>query len=173
MELSLTVNKNPQIAFPDQDTIFAEPGFILEAGSGYESYLWNTNETTDAIQINIEGLYSVYVTSTESCKSTDSVTVLWGGEPFYLPNAFTPKGDGLNDEFKPVQRYDFVKTYHLSIYNRWGEMIFEIGDIEQGWDGKHKGSIAPQGTYVYRIVYTAYSTGNETQVKTGSVTLVK
>ncbi len=172
-ELHLTVNETPQIAFADYDTLFAESGFILEAGSGFESYLWNTGDTTDAIQVSNEGLYSVFVTSTESCKSTDSVTVLWGGEPFYLPNAFTPNGDGLNDEFKPVQRYDFVKTYHLSIYNRWGEMIFETGDIEKGWDGTYKGQLVQQGTYVYRIVYTAHSTGNETQVKTKHLTLVR
>ncbi len=172
-ELNLVVYENPQIAFPDQDTIFAQPGFVLEAGSGYASYLWNTGDTADAIQVNNEGLYSVLVTSTESCRSSDSVMVLWGGEPFWLPNAFTPNGDGLNDEFKPVQRYDLVKTYRLFIYNRWGQLIFEASDINTGWDGTFKGQPAEQGTYVYKIVYTASSTGNEPQSIAGNVTLVR
>ena len=99
--------------------------------------------------------------------------VLWGGQSFYLPNAFTPNGDGLNDEFKPVQRYDFVKTYHLYIYNRWGQLLFETSDINTGWDGNFKGEPVQQGTYVYKIVYTAYSTGSEPQTTAGNVTLVR
>lgn len=172
-EVNLIVVPKPVIAFQDHDTLFVEPDFILEAGIGYESYLWNTGDTTEAIYIDTEGLYSVYVISTENCKSSDSVTVLFGGEPFFMPNAFSPNRDGLNDEFKPVQRYDYVNSYHLFVYSRWGELIFETSDIEQGWDGNHKGKTAPLGTYVYRIVYTAHSTGTETQVKTGHFSLVK
>jgi len=99
--------------------------------------------------------------------------VLWGGEPFYLPNAFTPNGDGLNDEFKPVQRYDLVKRYHLYIYNRWGQFIFETSDINTGWDGTYKGKPAEQGAYVYKIVYTAASTGTAPQSVEGSVMVVR
>lgn len=172
-ELNLIVHESPQIAFAGTDTIFARPGFLLEAGSGYASYLWNTGDTADAIQVNDEGQYWVTVTSKESCQSADTVMVLWGGQPFYLPNAFTPDGDGLNDEFKPVQRYDLVKTYHLYIYNRWGQLIFETSDINTGWDGTYKGNPAEQGTYVYKIVYTSPSTGNEPQSVAGSVMLVR
>jgi len=172
-QVTVTIHDNPQIGFPPADTIFAQPGFILEAGSGYENYLWNTGDTTSAIQIDIEGLYSVLITSNQSCKSTDSVTILWGQSSFYLPNAFTPNGDGLNDEFKPVQRYDYVNTFHMSIFNRWGAMIFETSDINLGWDGTHKGNPAYQGTYVYKIVYTAWPNKEEQQVETGVVTLVR
>ncbi|NOX86730.1 MAG: T9SS type B sorting domain-containing protein [Chlorobi bacterium] len=147
-ELNLIVHESPQIAFSGMDTLFAQPGFVLEAGSGYQSYLWNTGDTTDAIQVDSEGQYWVTVTSTESCRSADTVMVFWGGQPFYLPNAFTPNGDGLNDEFKPVQRYDLVRTYHLYVYNRWGQLIFETSDINTGWDGTYKGNPAEQGRYL-------------------------
>jgi len=172
-ELNLTVYESPQIAFAGIDTLFAQPGFVLEAGSGYAGYLWNTGDTTDAITVNNEGQYWVTVTSEKSCQAADTVMVLWGGEPFYLPNAFTPNGDGLNDEFKPVQRYDLVKTYHLYIYNRWGQLIFDSPDINTGWDGTYKGQPVEQGTYVYKIVYTASSTGNEPQSVAGNVTLLR
>ncbi|OYT13009.1 MAG: hypothetical protein B6I19_07330, partial [Bacteroidetes bacterium 4572_114] len=85
----------------------------------------------------------------------------------------TPNGDGLNDEFKPVQRYDLVRTYHLYIYNRWGQLIFETSDINRGWDGTYKNQPAAQGTYIYKIVYTSPSTGNEPQSVAGSVMLVR
>ena len=172
-EINLIVNKNPQVAFAGQDTIFAQPGFVLKAGSGYPGYLWNTGDTTDAITVNDEGQYWVTVTSTESCQSADTVMVLWSGQSFYLPNAFTPNGDGLNDEFKPVQRYDLVKTYRLFIYNRWGQLIFETADINRGWDGTFKGKPVEQGTYVYKIVYTASSTGNKPQSVAGNVMVVR
>jgi len=172
-ELNLIVYESPKIAFAETDTLFAQPGFVLEAGSGYANYLWNTGDTTDAITVNDEGQYWVTVTSAESCQAKDTVMVFWGGQPFYLPNAFTPNGDGLNDEFKPVQRYDFVKTYHLYIYNRWGQLIFETSDINTGWDGTYKVKPAPQGTYVYKIVYTASSTGNEPQSVAGNVMVVR
>jgi len=172
-ELNLTVYESPKIAFAGLDTLFAQPGFLMEAGSGYANYLWNTGDTTDAITVNDEGQYWVTVTSTESCQAADTVMVFWGGQPFYLPNAFTPNGDGLNDEFKPVQRYDFVKTYRLSIYNRWGQLIFETSDINTGWDGTYQGKPVEQGTYVYKIVYTASSTGTEPQSVAGNVMVVR
>lgn len=171
--LEIIVDENPLVAFADYDTIFGEPGFVLDAGGDYNYYFWNTGERTSEIIINTEGLITVEIGTTEMCFAKDSVTVLWGGEPFWLPNAFSPNGDGLNDEFKPVERYDYVQSYRLSIYNRWGEMIFETNNISQGWDGTFKGRPAPGGTYIYKIVYKAYSTGEETQTRKGQVTLVR
>jgi len=173
MDVSVIVNPNPIITFPEEDTIYVEPNFILETGSNDQTYLWSIGDTTNNIQITEEGLYSVIVTSTENCTATDSVTILFSGEPFFMPNAFSPNDDGLNDEFRPVRRYDYIKTYHLSIYNRWGQIIFETKDIEQGWDGMYNGHLSPNGTYVYKIVYKAHSTGDETQTKTGQLTLVR
>jgi len=172
-EVIVTVYDNPQINFPPQDTIFANPGFILEAGSGYERYLWNTAETSESISINQEGEYWVEVISAQQCQSADTVTILWGGEPFYLPNAFTPDGNGLNDEFKPVEKYDFVKNYQFSIFNRWGQLIFETSDFAHGWDGTYQGKPVPGGTYVYRIVFTAYPNFSKRQVVTGGVVVVR
>lgn len=171
--LELQVLPGPQIAFSGQDTIFAEAGFILEAGNGAQSYLWNTGDTTGTIRVDEEGLYVVYVTGARQCKSSDSVTVLWDGEAFWLPTAFTPNRDGLNDEFKPVQRYDYVNTYRMTVYGRWGGLVFETNDINTGWDGMHKGVPAPGGTYVYRVVYTAWQTKDEQQLQTGVVTLIR
>jgi gliding motility-associated-like protein len=116
---------------------------------------------------------SVEIQSQEKCTAADTVTILWGSELFYLPNAFSPDGDGLNDEFKPVEKYDFVETYQLSIYNRWGQLIFVTSDISQGWDGTFKGNPVPGGSYVYRIVFTAYPDYSEKQTRTGSVVVVR
>jgi gliding motility-associated-like protein len=84
------------------------------------------------------------------------VQILWGGYPFYLPNAFTPNGDGLNDSFGVIQIYDYVSRYHMSIYNRWGQMIFETSNINNGWDGIYQGEPCMGGAYIYRIVYEEF-----------------
>ncbi|RLD38592.1 MAG: hypothetical protein DRI89_14210 [Bacteroidetes bacterium] len=172
--IDISVNPFPEIAFADYDTIWAEPGYLLEAGNGAEYYLWNNGEITEAIQIDSMGHYVVEVISYEGCKSTDAVQILWGGEtPFYLPNAFTPNGDGLNDIFKAVPKYDYVSKYQLTIYNRWGQQIFECSDIDCGWDGNYNSQASPNGVYIYRIVYEEISQPGQSKTVEGTVVLVR
>ena len=172
-EIEITVNHSPAIAFSTYDTIWAEPGYLLEAGNGVEYYLWNTGEITEAIQIDSTGQYVVEVISYEGCKSSDAVQILWGGgTPFYMPNAFTPNNDGLNDVFKAVPKYDYVSKYQLTIYNRWGQQIFECNDIDCGWDGTYQGDASPNGVYIYRIVYEEISQPGQSKTVEGTVVLV-
>ena len=173
--MQLIVNQNPIITFTSNDTLWVEPGYILEAGSDYNNiYQWNTGETTPEIEIDTTGLYDVTVTSLKNCTSNDTVRILWGGDPFYLPNAFTPNSDGLNDEFAVVQKYDYIKKFHMAIYNRWGQLIFETIDINNGWDGTYQGSPCMLGAYVYRIVYEEFGQQPvESKFVEGTVMLVR
>jgi gliding motility-associated-like protein len=172
--ININIIPSPVIAFSEYDTLWVEPGFILEAGYGAEFYYWNTGETTETIVIDSMGNYSVELTSFEGCKSTDTIQILWSGTPFYLPNAFTPNGDGLNDSFKAIPRYDYVNKYHLSIYNRWGQRVYETMDINKGWDGTYKGSPCTLGAYVYHIVYEEFGQQPvESKVVEGTVVLVR
>lgn len=172
--MDITVNQGTEIVFSEYDTLWVEPGFILEAGYGAEFYYWNTGETSETIVIDSMGNYSVELTSFEGCKSTASVQILWSGTPFYLPNAFTPNGDGLNDSFRVMPRYDYVNKYHLSIYNRWGQRVYETTDINKGWDGTYKGSPCMLGAYIYRIVYEEFGQlPMESKVVEGTVMLVR
>lgn len=84
----------------------------------------------------------------------------------YIPNAFTPNGDGLNDMFGV--KGEGIRDYHLYIYNRWGEMIWESSNPHQQWDGKKDGRMAETGVYVYKLFAYGVPKGG----KTGSVTLV-
>ncbi|MBS3914537.1 MAG: gliding motility-associated C-terminal domain-containing protein [Bacteroidetes bacterium] len=72
----------------------------------------------------------------------------------YIPNAFTPDINGLNDNFNPTS--GGLKTYEMRIYNRWGEKLYDTENVEIGWDGMYNGSPAPMGIYVYVIDYTDY-----------------
>lgn len=71
------------------------------------------------------------------------------GLTLHIPNAFTPNGDGLNDEFGAIGFG--VKSYSMKIYNRWGEMLFESNNIEDQWNGTYNGIKVSPGSYVYHI----------------------
>jgi gliding motility-associated-like protein len=84
----------------------------------------------------------------------------------YPPNAFTPNGDGLNDQFftSPI----FVKDYNIRIYNRWGEKVFESSDKKKLWDGTYRGNIPFDNVYIYQIIYTGWD--GSSYFKYGNVT---
>ena len=89
-----------------------------------------------------------------------------------VPNSFTPNGDGLNDIFLPIFNAESgVKEYKFEVYNRWGQLIYETGDLTAGWDGKYKSKICQQGSYNWIIYYQDFSK-NPYNVN-GHVTLIK
>jgi gliding motility-associated-like protein len=72
----------------------------------------------------------------------------------FHPTAFTPNSDGLNDVFNVYGQ--FISIFELRIFNRWGEMLYATDDLDQGWDGHYRGSLMPEGTYVFRATITDY-----------------
>ncbi len=87
----------------------------------------------------------------------------------FVPNAFVPKGE--NPKFYPVNVYPEVKSYIFTIYNRWGNKIFETSDPRQAWDGTSGGSKSPQDVYVYFVHFTG--TSGKTLERKGIVTLIR
>lgn len=79
--------------------------------------------------------------------------VIVNNTSIYIPNTFTPNGDGKNDVFMPVGEY--VENFHLWIFDRWGNLIFETTDITKGWDGHANGGaeLAQIDTYVWKVTY--------------------
>jgi len=73
--------------------------------------------------------------------------------PMFMPNAFSPNGDGLNEEFKAVNKCQFL-SFRLSIFDRWGKLLFETTDPEEPFTGRHRGEEVPVGLYTYVIRYT-------------------
>ena len=86
----------------------------------------------------------------------------------YVPNAFTPNGDGTNDTFGA--KGDGIIEFNIQIFNRWGELVFESNDITKQWDGIYKGEKAETGVYAYSITATGEKTNQIS--KSGSVTLI-
>lgn len=107
--------------------------------------------------------------------SCQKVTVIVDGEfNIYAPSAFSPNGDGVNDEFRLVSPTD-LPSFNLMVFNRWGQQVFESDDVFRGWDGQLNGKQSPSGTYVWKAVYKLRreGPGREEQVQTGTVVLIK
>ncbi len=102
------------------------------------------------------------------CKVTDDVTISVDGVLF-IPNSFTPNGDGFNDLFKAVGQD--LTEFELLIFNRWGQLIYESTDINESWDGTYKGLQAPIDTYVWKVVYSDVNTFDQSAI--GHVNLIR
>lgn len=94
--------------------------------------------------------YVVTVSDINGCTNADTISVFIGGAIF-LPNSFTPNGDGDNDVFYAYGK-DIVE-FELHIFDRWGEELFYSDDINNGWDGTVKGRLAETETYVWMVIY--------------------
>lgn len=169
---------NTIVDLGEDTTICSMDSLLLDAGDGFLNYLWNTGATTQMIWAVTEGWYSTEVESPERCIGVDSTYVVFTSPPeiikIFFPNAFTPNGDGLNDVFKPVTNSLDCEHYSISIYNRWGAMIYQSNDITVGWDGKYKGEYCQPGAYVYKIAYSQTIPSNTgPEIKMGTVMLVR
>jgi gliding motility-associated-like protein len=146
-------------------------GVVLDAGNPGAQFLWNTGATTQTITVNQAGTYWVTITN-GTCSQSDTLEVT--GSPgeaiLFVPNSFTPNGNGLNDRFTGVG--DGLTSFHLVIFNRWGELIFETYD-PAGWDGTYQGEKAKGDVYVYLIDYTTACTQSQSLQKLGHVTLIR
>jgi gliding motility-associated-like protein len=70
----------------------------------------------------------------------------------YVPNAFSPNGDGINDLFQVFTTG--VKVFNLKVFDRWGELVYESDNLGSGWNGKYKGTLMEPGVYVYLVNVT-------------------
>ena len=87
----------------------------------------------------------------------------------YLPNAFSPDQDGVNDTFGIIG--ENVANFNLKIYNRWGELLFETSNTNERWDGTYRGKQVAEGVYVYTLIGKEVSSGRSIS-KTGTVSLL-
>jgi len=89
---------------------------------------------------------------------------------FYVPSAFTPNNDGKNDIFRPLI-FGNVKKYQFTIYNRWGQIVFQTTEIGKGWDGKFGGMQQDPNVFVWTCTYQLEA--EEVKHEKGSVTLIR
>jgi gliding motility-associated-like protein len=162
----------PQNFLPPDTSICNYSKLELKSSAHFQSYLWSTNSVSASISVSAAGLYSLTVKDTNNCSGTDSIRIdvkdcLVG---IYIPTAFTPNRDGLNDEFRPLLFGD-VRSYEFLVYNRWGKLIFSGKDYTKGWDGSIAGVLQDAGLYAWTCRYS-FADG-KMQIKTGTVLLMR
>lgn len=135
------------------------------------TWRWNTGDTTSGITARQSGTY--WVTATlDGCSTTDS-QIVYKDCYVDIPNAFTPNGDGTNNMFFPRQLLSRgVTTFHMQVYDRWGQMVFETARPDgRGWDGSFNGEPQPAGVYIY-VIDAAFKSGRSEHYQ-GNVTLLR
>jgi gliding motility-associated-like protein len=160
------------------DTIIAGDNIQLTT-SALGTFSWNPTlelscaSCPDPIASPIETTkYCITATNTSGC--TDSACTIIIVKDYcatvYVPNAFTPENNGLNDVFKPIA--GCLHDYKLLIFNRWGEQLFQTTDSKEGWNGYYHGEICQQDVYVYKLFFVD-DIKNTIHQYIGNVTLVK
>ncbi|MEZ4757912.1 MAG: gliding motility-associated C-terminal domain-containing protein [Flavobacteriales bacterium] len=134
-----------------------EPKYvILDAGNSGSSYLWSTGATSQVIMAGAYGTYYVQITNLYDCTVRDSAQVIeFCPATIFVPNTFTPNGDGLNDVFTPVGKN--IADFTLRVFDRWGELLYETSDLNMGWDGTYRGTVVKNDMYVWRMTYRFYT----------------
>jgi gliding motility-associated-like protein len=151
---------------------------VTSSGKG-STYLWSpgaglscTNCPNPIATPSVTTTYTVIITDSNGCIRKDSVIVTIIPEvcgEVFIPNAFSPNGDHENDILYAYG--NCIKTLDFSVFDRWGNKVFETNDRTQGWDGKYNGMPMNTGTYVYYL--QAVLIDNSTISKKGNVTLVR
>ncbi len=169
-------------ATADKDTLFAGESTIIHALTDttfkikWDPVIGVENPTAFDTKVTpaVTTTYTVTIIGSSGCTKSDTVTIYvisneCGKETVFVPNTFTPNGDGKNDML--FARSNNFKSAYFAVYNRWGELVFETTDFHKGWDGNYKGMKADPAVFAWYVKGTCLN-GNEF-FKKGNVTLMR
>ncbi|WP_462251464.1 PKD domain-containing protein [Ekhidna sp.] len=157
---------------PVNPTVDLDPGI-------FNTYEWRLLpddaiiSTDQVLNVSVAGTYEVTLFNGFTC-TTDRVEVVEDCRPTIVaPNAFTPDGNGVNDQFF-VYPNDYVDEFLILIYTRWGELVYTSNVQDFQWDGIYKGSLLPQGTYTYIMKFSSSLAPDLGTIEQyGAVTLIR
>ena len=159
--------------------------FILQnesatlTASGNGTFLWSTNENTNSISVSplVDTEYCVTLTDINNCTSNDCVTIFLTPEDedceeLFIPTAFSPNNDNNNDLYQIRINASCVQSMSMLIFDRWGELIVEMTDPNESWDGTYKDEPLNTASFAY-VLRIKLSNNPEEQEFKGNITLVK
>lgn len=170
----VTVYPLAVLSLPDSVVIHKGESYRVEPATNCLYFNWfppsgvSDPQTSDPeLSPLVRTKYYVTASTENGCETTDSMIVMVDGSKFDVPNAFAP---GKGNVFKPIKRGDATLN-SFTVYNRWGNKIFETKNIDEGWDGTFNGTEQSAGVYVY-IVDAVAKDGEQIKMQ-GNVTLVR
>lgn len=177
-----TIDSVPVVVHPGPvmnvccDTALQPGGSVQLSASGGVSYNWepsyglSCNTCPDPVANPLQNTtYYVTVVTDYGCSAEQTITVDITCGQVFIPEAFSPNGDGQNDVL--YVRGDCIETMQFEVFDRWGNRVFKTTDKNIGWDGRYRGEAMNTGSYVYYLKATMYD--GTTQAKKGTVTLVR
>lgn len=170
------------IAFAGNDTTVVKTQPLQLNATGGTNYQWtpaaslNNPFIANPVAVFTDGpdtvTYNVKVSTPEGCYANDSIKIyIFETKPeVFIPTAFTPNADGKNDVFRPTVA-GMKRFLYFRIYNRWGQLLFNTGEPNKGWDGTYNGTKQGSGTYVYVIEAVDYT--DKPYFKKGTFVLIR
>ncbi len=162
-----------------RDTIAVKGELFTLMGSGGVSFEWSPTAPitglatipSPTVILNSDQLFFLQTKDVGGCAGYDTVFVkIYDGPTYYIPNSFSPNGDGLNEIFRVIP-VGIAATDYFRVYNRLGQLIFETNQWLKGWDGRFQGRAQASGTYVWTVKGT--DKNGKVIEKTGTVILIK
>ncbi|MFM9944858.1 MAG: gliding motility-associated C-terminal domain-containing protein, partial [Bacteroidia bacterium] len=142
----------------------------------YYRVQWNTGSISPSIFASISGHYKVTIRD-KMCNFTASdsvvVTVYKGAGDVWVPNAFTPGQDNLNDVFKPVSDIGNFNYYNFLVFDRWGQILFQTNDPMKAWDGNFENKPAQNGVYIWSLNVKSNCSKGDNNFQRGIVHLIR
>ena len=174
LPVTVSVSPGPHVQLTNEPYLCSGSSTQLDAGPDYTSYQWQDGSTGQYFTADDVGLYWVRVTDTAGCSGgSDTVVVKVCETGIYVPSAFSPNYDGINDVFKAVATLDANTSFTLTVVNRWGQTIFESHSFSTGWDGTYDGELQAPGVYAWKIVYQSVNSTETATTLKGTVTLLR
>jgi gliding motility-associated-like protein len=174
--LQIMSNPPPSVALPPDTVLCAGAGIILRAAhQNTRAFIWQNAETGPSLQIDRPGLYWVEARNGR-CTARDSIKI---GEMecpecrFYFPNAFAPERGGANAQFAVQTDCTQLLDYKLSVYDRWGDLVFYSNNPADAWDGVWRGQKAQPGAYRWFCRLTEMSATPKKRSFDGTILLVR
>ena len=170
--LNVVFNDTLQLELPGDTALCQGETFIIRPTANTADYTWQNGTVGGNFTATTTGLYRI-IAQNGCGRDTADMNIVFDACPctLLLPNAFTPNGDGVNDNFRPLHACD-MQDYSMTIFNRYGEKIYFTKDALQGWDGKARTDKPLPGAYVWMVSYTKPSNKQLVQ-KQGTVLLIR
>jgi gliding motility-associated-like protein len=167
--INVVYNYKPVFSLGPDKTICNSNTLLLDPGIDNANYTWQDGSSFPTYIVRQSGIYSVNISN--QCGSlSDTLAIQKGGCELYIPNSFSPNGNGENDLFRPLTFGNF-NFYEFAIFNRYGKIVFQSKDPLKGWDGNYQNKKQDAGTYVWKCIYQIDNMMKNSE--TGTVILIR
>jgi gliding motility-associated-like protein len=136
-----------------RDTVLCNGQQLILNPGPFSNYMWQDLSGSSTYTVTQEGSYSVTVENAAGCKGKDSITISTDCTEPTFPSAFTPDGNGNNETFGILGSTLLIYSYHLRVFNRYGQVVFVTRNPLQKWDGRNYGKAADTGVYIWLVEY--------------------